>query len=75
MCRVGRIKSLLAGLRWWSVIDDKGDEKWMFESFDEEVKGNPIDSFVFWYAQIITCLFWLLVLIIKVLTFSVFWVF
>lgn len=46
----------------------------MFESFDQEVKGNPIDSFVFWYAQIGACIFWALVLAIKVLTFSLFWV-
>lgn len=46
----------------------------MFESFDQEVKGNPIDSFVFWYGQIAACVFWVLVLVIKVLTFSVFWV-
>jgi len=46
----------------------------MFESFDQEVKGNPIDSFVFWYGQIGACVFWVLVLVIKVLTFSLFWV-
>ena len=65
----------LASLRWWSVIDDKGEEKWMFESFNQEVKGNPIDSFVFWYGQIATTIFWTLVLFIKILTFALFWVF
>lgn len=56
------------------MIDEKGSETWKFESFDQEVKSNPIDSFVFWSGQIGACVFWLLVLIIKVLTFSLFWV-
>lgn len=46
----------------------------MFESFDQEVKNNPIDSFVFWYGQIGSTVFWALVLAIKVLTFSLFWI-
>ena len=64
----------LAHLRWWSIVDEKGNEKWMFESFDQEVNGNPIDSFVFWYGQIFACLFWTLTLGIKILTFGLFWV-
>ena len=74
MYREGELIRFLACLRWWSIIDENGNEKWMFESYDQEVKGNPIDSFVFWYGQIATFLFWTLLFAIKILTFSLFWV-
>jgi hypothetical protein len=25
---------LLVGLRWWTVVDENGNENWMFESHD-----------------------------------------
>ncbi len=65
---------ILAGLRWWRVIDEKGEEKWIFESFDEDKKANNIDLWFFWYGQIIASVFWLFITLVKFLTLNVFWV-
>ena len=48
----------LVGLRWWSFIDEEGNEKWVFESRDSQTKLNALDSTVFWYSQIGTSFFW-----------------
>ena len=47
----------LVGLRWWSVLDDQGNEQWKFESSDEKFKASKVDSFFFWYGQIFYVLF------------------
>ena len=64
----------LVGLRWWTSLDESGKEKWTFESFDTEIKVNPIDSTFFWYGQVLYTLFWSLMLVLKILTLSLFWV-
>lgn len=64
----------LVCLRWWTSLDETGKEKWTFESFDTEVQVNPIDSAFFWYGQLFYTCFWSLMLILKVLTLSLFWV-
>lgn len=64
----------LVSLRWWTALDEQGKEKWIFESFDTEVKVNPIDSAFFWYGQLFYTVFWSLMFVIKILTFSLFWV-
>lgn len=64
----------LVGLRWWTALDEQGREKWTFESFDTEVQVNPIDSAFFWYGQLLYSVFWCLMFVLKVLTFSLFWV-
>ena len=65
---------ILAGLRWWTTLDERGNEKWVFESFDFQVKANPVDRAFFWYGQIANTLFWTLTLFLKTLTLSPFWV-
>ena len=40
---------LLVGLRWWRVIDEEGNEEWMFESHDGKIKVNGLDWTIFWY--------------------------
>lgn len=39
---------ILAGLRWWRIINEKGEEVWKFESRDTNVKNNKIDTTIFW---------------------------
>ena len=41
---------LLVGLRWWTTIDDQGNEKWFFESYDHKVQNSAVDSTVFWWS-------------------------
>ena len=65
---------ILAGLRWWRVIDEEGKEKWIFESHDEDLKNNKIDGIFFWYGQIFATVFWILMTFVKILTLSPFWV-
>lgn len=56
------------------MLDESGNEKWMFESYNFEKPLNSIDVFVFWYGQIFNCLFWAFILLIKILTLAPFWV-
>ena len=56
------------------MIEEDGSEKWMFESFDYEKPLNSLDVFIFWYGQIANALFWSFILLIKLLTLSLFWV-
>ena len=65
---------ILVSLRWWTTLDEKGNDTWLFESFDYQVKHNPVDSSFFWYGQIANSIFWTLILTLKVLTLSPFWV-
>ena len=39
---------ILAGLRWWRIINENGEEVWKFESRDTNVKNNKIDTTIFW---------------------------
>ncbi len=61
------------GLRWWSEFDEKGQELWKFESHDKEFVANKVDSAFFWTSQIGAFLGWAVLLVIKVLSLSVFW--
>ena len=56
------------------MVDENGNEQWMFESYDFEKQHNAIDTFIFWYGQIANCLFWSFILFIKLLTLAPFWV-
>ena len=68
---------LLVGLRWWTTIDDQGNEKWFFESYDHKVQNSAVDSTVFWWSQIGATgiwgffLFWKLITIFQL---GLFWV-
>jgi Eukaryotic protein of unknown function (DUF846). len=65
---------LLVGLRWWSEIKEDGTEKWHFESYDTKVKLNTWDKRFFWGTQLIACIFWLVMAILKLISLSLFWV-
>ena len=63
----------LVGLRWWSFIDEEGNEKWVFESRNSETKLNALDSTVFWYSQVSTTVFWALFIFWEIIRFKLFW--
>ena len=65
---------LLVGLRWWSEIDKNGKETWRFENPDDSRNTNMVDSAFFWTSQVVGTAVWALLLVLKVLTLSVFWV-
>ena len=63
----------LVGLRWWSFIDDQGNEKWVFESRESQETINDFDSTVFWYSQMGTSLFWILITLWEIMWLRLFW--
>ena len=68
---------LLVGLRWWTSVDADGNEKWIFESFDHQVKNSPVDATIFWWTQIAASVAWAFFFFWKLLTFiqlGFFWV-
>lgn len=65
---------LLVGLRWWSEIDKDGNEQWRFENPNEGRVVNAVDNFFFWVSQAAGTVVWGLLLVLKVLTLSIFWV-
>lgn len=65
---------LLVGLRWWNDFDENGKEIWRFESYDKEFQANAIDKSFFWTSQYASTATWAVFLVMKVLSFSVFWV-
>ena len=40
---------LLVGLRWWSIIQEDGTEKWVFESIDDTSVIGKMDKRIFWW--------------------------
>lgn len=66
---------MLVGLRWWTTVDDDGKEKWYFESYDFDFtsdSGSP--GKIFWPAQFFYTVFWLTILVFKIITFTILWV-
>ena len=58
------------GLRWWIVINADGAEEWKFESREAEANVSKVDYAVFWYFQLFTLLYWILVALLNLLSFS-----
>lgn len=66
---------LLCGLRWWTTIDEDGNEKWFFECYDKKFTDTEQRWVkMFWSTQVGITLFWILVFSFDVLKFSLFWV-
>lgn len=61
---------LLVGLRWWNEVKEDGTEVWIFES-KNEIKEATSDSRIFWLCVYSAALFWGLLLIYELITFSV----
>ena len=64
---------LLVNLRWWSEIDEVGDENWRYESDDGSKPIGRTDSFVFWSALYGYPVAWLLFGFIQFVSFRLFW--
>jgi len=64
---------LLVGLRWWSDFKEDGSEVWYFESYDDKVQMNPVDSKFFWWSQYIAIIFWTLFGILDIIGFKWYW--
>lgn len=65
---------MLVGMRWWTTIDEEGLEKWFFESYDfdfQDAKETPTN--LFWPSQILCTLFWVIILFLKIITFTLLW--
>ena len=65
---------LLVGLRWWNDIDNDGNEKWIFESCDSAKMYNPVDTFFFWFFQIISSILWLIIFFFDLIRLMFIWV-
>ena len=63
----------LVGLRWWNGDDDSGDEGWKWEHDSFKIQRSDVDRNIFWYSLIGSAVFWLVMVIIKFLAFSLFW--
>lgn len=65
---------MLLGMRWWTTIDEDGLEKWFFESYNFDFqKEQEAQSNIFWPAQILCTLFWVVMLFLKIITFTLLW--
>jgi len=62
------------GLRWWSVIQPDGHEKWIFESKNTEFNVNKVDYYFFWGTLAINFTFWFVFGILNLLSLDVMWV-
>jgi len=62
------------GLRWWSVIQPDGSEKWIFESRNTEFNVNKVDYYFFWASLGINFAFWAVFGIMNLLSFNLMWV-
>lgn len=64
---------ILVNLRWWSEIDEHGNEKWIFESNEKAESVGATDSFVFWTALYATPVIWIFFALMDLLSFKFFW--
>ena len=64
---------ILVNLRWWSDIDEVGNEKWVFESNEEKREVGATDSFVFWGALYLTPVVWGVFAFMDFIGFKFFW--
>ena len=65
---------LLVNLRWWSEIDEAGEENWIYESDDGSKPVGRTDSFVFWAALYAYPMVWFIFGLIDLISFKIFWV-
>lgn len=64
---------LLVNLRWWSEIDELGEENWRYESDDGTKPIGRTDSFVFWTALYGYPLVWGFFCFMDLIGFKFFW--
>ena len=64
---------LLVNLRWWSEIDQEGEENWIYESDDGSKPVGRTDSFVFWSALYAYPAIWAIFGLLDLFGFKLFW--
>ena len=64
---------LLVGLRWWNVIDERGESHWRFESYEDQRFIHPTDSNAFWLPLFIGPGVWALLAVGAVITLHFMW--
>jgi len=66
---------LLAGLRWWSVVNEQGELQWKYESWsnEERAMARQGETTFFWVALVVAELLWLLMATIALFTFKLRW--
>ena len=59
---------LLAGLRWWSVVDEDGNVVWRYEGWSEEQRSlaQRGEGTYFWTSTIMQQLVWTLLAVVSV---------
>ena len=66
---------LLVGLRWCTMVDKDGKDLWIYETIeDDDNTNNNIDTFIFWYSQIVILGIWVFISLFNILTLKLFWV-
>lgn len=64
---------LLVNLRWWSEIDEMGEEQWRYESDDGSKPVGGTDSFVFWTALYCYPCIWFFFAFMDLISFKFLW--
>lgn len=64
---------ILAGYRWWNDMDEDGEEVWFYESYDYELRFQPIDTNVFWWGMGLNTIFWSIMCVLKVISLNFLW--
>lgn len=61
------------GLRWWNHIDENGNSRWHFQSYEDQRYVHPTDSNVFWVTLFASPAMWVLLGIGAALTLRFMW--
>lgn len=64
---------LLVNLRWWSEIDEYGEENWIYESDDGKKRVGRTDSFIFWTALYLYPIVWFVFGLMDLIGFKFLW--
>lgn len=65
---------LLVNLRWWSEIDEDGNENWVYENDEDQTRPvGSTDTWVFWSALYATPVVWGFFAFMDFLSLKIFW--
>jgi len=66
---------LLAGLRWWSIVDEEGELQWKYETWssEERAMAKQGETTFFWSVLAAAEFIWLLLAAIALFTFKLRW--
>eukprot|EP01017_Pseudomicrothorax_dubius_P008590 TRINITY_DN1283_c0_g1_i1.p1 TRINITY_DN1283_c0_g1~~TRINITY_DN1283_c0_g1_i1.p1 ORF type:complete len:222 (-),score=20.19 TRINITY_DN1283_c0_g1_i1:24-689(-) len=52
---------ILVGLRWMRRVDEEGEHEWVFESHESYVALNKNNKNIFWWGQVVSTGFWMII--------------